>query len=941
MISKQIANYRIARQLGSGGMGVVYLAKDERDGRQVALKLLPPALADDPDARQRFRQEADAAARLSHPAICPLLDRGETEDGQPYLVMAFCPGETLRERMRRGPLPESEALELAAETAEGLAHAHERGIIHRDIKPGNLMIRPDGKLQILDFGTAKLGGGPALTRTGTTVGTAAYMSPEQAGGLAVDERTDLWSLGAVLYEMVTGQPPFGQGHPQAVIHAIIHGRPAPPEALQPGLSPEIRTILERTLAKKPGRRFQTATEMAAALRTAAIRPPRPAGASRHPAAIPSASSMSGPSARPAADGFDTPLHRQAIEQVPHDPTATVFRPAPRPRPAWWILAIGVPVVFLYGLWCWQTFFGPEPILSNGVFQSDGLLLTEVPPECPFARAGLRAGNRITMLAGQPVTEESWLHFQRHGLVDVNYSCTFLDDGHARVCQVICRRRIMVFGETRDSVKLLIIAVMTGGWLLLAGIMIFLRPEDRLVRLWVLVLACNSFFTYAASIPPGYGGLLQRLPRGAGWLLVFTIITGIALSMEVTTYFATSFPRNVITTRRARLLLLSPSLLRFWYLAPGFAGLMLDQPVHLPGSGWLGPLVKIIRMVYLTGTGILLIIIWRSLEHGLHRRRLFHFITGLVMLLGSLGLAMAVSLTLGTRAIWPVQFCCLLGAMSGSVLMSLAILRHRLFGIRLIIRQGLQYAAARGFLLALAPLCGLILAADLLLHGDQPLHSILAARGWFYLALAAAGIAFHWQRNRWLQALDRRFFRELTDGWQVLQQLIGEIRQARDLTAAAPRIAGRITAALQLEFSALLIRPAGGDAFIPLATSRGSQLAPGRPEGPAARPVENHPLSPLPADGKLLAILRSLGQPLELNTTNIPWIQRQLSAAENEWLDLVRVEWFFPVQLDAEGPELILAVGPKCSAEPFSRKECDLLTTLAATLGLREIQQGGP
>ena len=193
-------------------MGVVYTAHDPRLDRQVAIKVLPPDLTRDHTAKRRFLQEAKAASALDHPNICTIHEINETDDGQLYLVMACYQGETLKQRIERGPLALDEAVDIATQVGRGLAEAHSAGIVHRDIKPANLLIAKGGVVKILDFGLAKLAGTEGVTQTGTTVGTVAYMPPKQARGEEVDHRTDIWSLGVVLYEMLAGRTAVSDGH---------------------------------------------------------------------------------------------------------------------------------------------------------------------------------------------------------------------------------------------------------------------------------------------------------------------------------------------------------------------------------------------------------------------------------------------------------------------------------------------------------------------------------------------------------------------------------------------------------------------------------------------------------------------------------------------------------------------------------------------------------
>ena len=245
-------------------MGVVYTAQDPRLKRQVAIKLLPPDLTRDETAKQRFLQEAQAASALDHPNICTIHEINETDDGQLYLVMAHYAGETLKERIERGALVLSDAIDIATQVGEGLAEAHAAGIVHRDIKPANLLIAKGGTVKILDFGLAKLTGTEGVTQTGTALGTVAYMAPEQARGEEVDQRTDVWALGVVLYEMLAGHPPFQGDNLLALSNAIQHDAPA---ALSND-SAALSDVVSRALDKSQSQRYPDITDLLMGLRNA-------------------------------------------------------------------------------------------------------------------------------------------------------------------------------------------------------------------------------------------------------------------------------------------------------------------------------------------------------------------------------------------------------------------------------------------------------------------------------------------------------------------------------------------------------------------------------------------------------------------------------------------------------------------------------------------------
>lgn len=267
MIGKTISHYKILEKLGEGGMGVVYRAEDTKLQRQVALKFISSRVHSNPEARVRFIHEARAAAAISHANICTIYEIDETDDGQTFICMACYEGESLDNTIQRGQIPVGEALKIAIQVARGLSAAHEAGVVHRDIKPGNVMVSDRGDARIVDFGLAKLTGQTSLTKTGSTVGTVAYMSPEQARGQPVDARTDIWSLGALTYEMVAGRRPFDGENQQAVIYAIVNERQKPLRSFETDIPPELEGIIDRALTKNLDRRYQDVNEMLDDLRT--------------------------------------------------------------------------------------------------------------------------------------------------------------------------------------------------------------------------------------------------------------------------------------------------------------------------------------------------------------------------------------------------------------------------------------------------------------------------------------------------------------------------------------------------------------------------------------------------------------------------------------------------------------------------------------------------
>lgn len=392
--------YELTQPVGHGGMGVVWRGVDRELGRTVAVKVLPAELTRQQEFRDRFRREARTVAALSHPGVATLYDVGEDTTGgepTPFLVMEFVHGRTLAEALHEGPLPIARTVSIARDVTDALVHSHGHGVVHRDLKPANIMLTASGGVKVLDFGIAKVLAETTtrLTATGMTVGTPAYLSPEQIEGRDVDARTDLYSLGALIYELLTGRPPFLADSPFAVMHQHLSKPPTPPSAMRPQVPEDLDALVLRLLAKHPDERFPTASRLLTALEDVRARSTASASAAtpgtvHNPNAAHQASRPAEPIPAPAPAPTLTPIPAQV-------PSSASGGHAPPPSPAWIPPAMpGTP-----------PHVGAAPLRAGGG---------------PWAIRFRLTGDGLLAVAGGALLASAWLSVDPEGFKGFNYLC---------------------------------------------------------------------------------------------------------------------------------------------------------------------------------------------------------------------------------------------------------------------------------------------------------------------------------------------------------------------------------------------------------------------------------------------------------------------------------------------------------------------------------------
>jgi tRNA A-37 threonylcarbamoyl transferase component Bud32 len=594
----------------------------------------------------------------------------------------------------------------------------------------------------------------------------------------------------------------------------------------------------------------------------------------------------------------------------------------RRRAPWWMYLAAASFISYFLLAIYNNFLGSPNAGFSASYASGRMVLSEISPNSAAERAGLQRNDRLLMVEGQPVRSlADWLAISANLESGRTYRME-IERGDQRRELRFALGTIprSAFWTAQDWSEALTVLGMQLLALLLALLIAFSRPDDRIARLGALFLATVSVGN--PGPPYGLAATIRHFPLPVSVLLW---VVGISASLESPLFFVLCavFPRPLFRGRWAWLLASLPVLC----LAPPvayYAYYVVYRPDRLTGliADWFLRAIVLVALSSIVGGVVAIVTNYRRLEDPNERRRVRVLLAGFgVAWLPAFPLVFYLYLPSATKVLGP--YIASPWSSLASVLylafpfsFAYAILRHRLFDIRVMIRQGLQYALARRLVLSLVPACSAVLLLDLFTHRDHTIGAVLRARGWGYLVLGGLAAVAHVKRLSWMEALDRRFFRERYDAQLLLSEVVQEVRQAGSFERVAPRVVAQIEAALHPEFAALLVRDGQENHYGVLASA----------------PVDRAP-PPLPAESKLVALVGVLGKPVEVPHSESGWLQQQLPPGETDFLCRTRLDLLVPIATASDRTQALLALGVKRSEEPYSREDQDLLVAIAASLAL--------
>jgi len=601
---------------------------------------------------------------------------------------------------------------------------------------------------------------------------------------------------------------------------------------------------------------------------------------------------------------------------------------PRARAPWWIYIIAASLLGNFALSIYLSFRGPERPFGLFNFEKEALVVEEVLPDSAGDRAGIQVGDRVLAIDGHRVRSlGDWDMIRISFEVGKEYRLQVKRDGgqFERVMTVQQQSWSRRRQSTHISIVLSLASTLLA--LLVAFLIAFTRPYDWVARIGALSIALLAW----PGVPYGVSAICRRLPALVGALVWWPTVAGTFLFPALFFAFCCIFPRKLFRTRWIWVGL-APSILFFLPIAFFTYVTFVNPRLEATVPDWVTRLGEGLLVTYVAAGLVALILNYHRLDDVNEKRRIRLLVAGsligfvAVVPYAVIGVTRASAQSGIGRILvsWQALLLSTVLYQAFPISWAYAILRHRLFEVRVLLRRGLQYALARRLLVSIVPALAAILLLDLLLHGDQPIVAVFRARGWMYAALALGAVIAYTQRLRWIESLDRRFFRERYDARRLLREVVEELRGAQSFEVVAPRAVARIEAALHPEFASLMVRDLREQAFRTLAAAPAGQSA-----------------MPLPAESKLLSLVRLLGKPLEVPHTDSGWLQQQLPHEETEFLRRARIDLLVPVANSPDRTEALLALGAKRSEEPYSGEDQDLLTAIATSLAILLEKPSGP